>query len=191
MLNPQGPGGVRPCEDDCPIIHARFRGGARATEQLLREGTIRNVVIASAPAEGPHGRQVQVMRDETDLEGARRLRDAVLANITHEFRTPLSAQLASIELLLDQLPELGPDQVGDLVRSQHRGTLRLTQLIDNLLESVWLESGQGTVRRQEVALDEVVEQALQMTAPLIEQRGQEVILDLPYPLPTILGDPPA
>jgi len=191
VLNPQGPGGVRPCEDDCPIIHARFRGGARATEQLLRQGTIRNVVIASAPAEGPHGRQVQVMRDETDLEGARRLRDAVLANITHEFRTPLSAQLASIELLLDQLPELGPDQVGDLVRSQHRGTLRLTQLIDNLLESVWLESGQGTVRRQEVALDEVVEQALQMTAPLIEQRGQEVILDLPYPLPTILGDPPA
>jgi len=190
VLNPQGPGGVRPCEDDCPIIHARFRGGARATEQLLRQGTIRNVVIASAPAEGPHGRQVQVMRDETDLEGARRLRDAVLANITHEFRTPLSAQLASIELLLDQLPELEPDQVGDLVRSQHRGTLRLTQLIDNLLESVWLESGQGSVRRQEVALDEVLEQALQMTAPLIEQRGQEVILDLPYPLPAIRGDRP-
>jgi signal transduction histidine kinase len=190
VLNPQGPGGVRPCEDDCPIIHARFRGGARATEQLLRQGTIRTVVIASAPAEGPHGRQVQVMRDETDLEGARRLRDAVLANITHEFRTPLSAQLASIELLLDQLPELEPDQVGDLVRSQHRGTLRLTQLIDNLLESVWLESGQGSVRRQEVALDEVLEQALQMTAPLIEQRGQEVIVDLPYPLPAIRGDRP-
>jgi signal transduction histidine kinase len=63
-------------------------------------------------------------------------------------------------------------------------------LIDNLLESVWLDSGQGSVRRQEVALDEVLEQALQMTAPLIEQRGQEVILDLPYPLPAIRGDRP-
>ncbi|MDQ5852071.1 MAG: HAMP domain-containing protein, partial [Chloroflexota bacterium] len=31
VLRPQGPGGVRPCEEHCPIIHARFRGGARAT----------------------------------------------------------------------------------------------------------------------------------------------------------------
>jgi signal transduction histidine kinase len=189
VLDPQGPGGVRPCQDDCPIIHARFRGGARATEQLrLPGGAIRSVVIASAPAEG--GRQVQVMRDETDQEGARRLRDAVLANITHEFRTPLSAQLASIELLLDQLPDLQPDQVGELVRSLQRGTLRLTQLIDNLLESVRLESGRAGFRRQAVALDEVVEQALELTAPLIEQRGQEVVVDLPYPLPTVPGDGP-
>ena len=30
VLNPQGAGGVRPCEEQCPIVHARFRAGASA-----------------------------------------------------------------------------------------------------------------------------------------------------------------
>jgi PAS domain-containing protein len=104
VLHPQGPDGVRPCEEHCPILHARFRGSARATEHLLLNGQRRTVVITSAPA--TDDQQVQVLRDETETEAVRRVRDTVLANISHEFRTPLSAQLASIELLLDQLPTL-------------------------------------------------------------------------------------
>jgi signal transduction histidine kinase len=187
VLHPQGPGGVRPCEDRCPIVHARFRGGARATEHLLLgDGRRRTVVITSAPS--AEGRQVQVLRDETEVEAARRLRDAVLANISHEFKTPLSAQLASIELLLDQLPDLSTDQIGQLVLALQRGTLRLTQLIDNLLESARIEAGRDEIRRQQVALDEVVEDALELTRPLLEQRGQAVAVDLPFPLPLVAGD---
>ncbi|HLF28284.1 MAG TPA: ATP-binding protein [Anaerolineae bacterium] len=190
VLNPQGPDHVRPCEEHCPIVHSRFRDGARATEHLLlRTGQRRTVIIASAsPAEGRQ--QVQVIRDETEAEATRRLRDAVLANISHEFRTPLSAQLASIELLLDQLPDLTTDQIGNLVVSLQRGALRLTQLIDNLLESVRIEAGEYAVRRRTVLLDEVIEQALELTRPLLKQRDQEVSVDLPYPLPSIAGDAP-
>jgi len=148
-------------------------------------------VNSSPPAED---RQFQVLRDETDVEAARRQRDAVLANISHEFRTPLSAQLASIELLRDRLLLQDPDgldpQTRDLVLSLERGSLRLTQLIDNLLESVRIESGQDSIRSRPVALDEVVEEAVEMTAPLLAQRGQEVEIELPYPLPAVRGDAP-
>jgi len=189
VLNPQGPGGVRPCAEQCPIVHARFRDGAYATEHLLlRDGRRRTVVITSAPPSDDQ--QVQVLRDETELEATRRLRDAVLANVSHEFRTPLSAQLASIELLLDQLPTLTTDQIGQLILSLQRGTLRLTQLIDNLLESARIEAGRYTIRRRPVALDEVIEEALELTRPLLRQRNQEVIINLPFPLPPILGDAP-
>ncbi len=188
VLHPQSGDGVRPCETQCPIVHARFRGGARATEHLLLAGQRRTVVITSAPA--ANEQQVQVLRDETDIEAVRRVRDTVLANVSHEFRTPLSAQLASIELLLDQLPDLSVDQTGDLVRSLQRGTLRLTQLIDNLLESARLEAGHLTIRQRAVALDAVVEDALEMTRPLFDQRAQQVVVDLPYPLPSVCGDPP-
>ena len=85
---------------------------------------------------------MQVIRDETELEAVRRARDTVLANISHEFRTPLAAQLASIELLREGLDTMEPEQQRELVLSLERGTLRLTQLIDNLLESVRIESGQ-------------------------------------------------
>src|SRR5262245_15830663 len=187
VLRPQGPGGVRPCEEHCPIVHARFRGGARATEHLLLgDGRRRTVVITSAPAvDGP---QVQVLRDETEVEAARRLRDAILANISHEFKTPLSAQLASIELLLDQLPDLATEEIGQLVLALQRGTVRLTQLIDNLLESARIEAGHDALRAQRVALDEVVEDALELTRPLLDQREQAIEVELPYPLPPVPGD---
>ncbi len=192
VLNPRGVDGLRPCEESCPILHARFRGGASATETLqLRAGGARAVVIASSPP--TEERQFQVMRDETDVEAARRQRDAVLANISHEFRTPLSAQLASIELLRDRLlqsPGGLEGETRDLVLSLERGSLRLTQLIDNLLESVRIESGQGSIRSRPVALDEVIEEAVEMTAPLLAQRGQSIELDLPYPLPMVQGDAP-
>jgi signal transduction histidine kinase len=191
VLRPQGPNGVRPCDQDCPIVHARFRGGTSATEYLLRpDGTRRAVVITSAPPS--EDQQVQVMRDETEMEAARRLRDAVLANISHEFKTPLSAQLASIELLRDRLlQDRGADgEAADLVTSLERGSLRLAQLVDNLLESVRIESGQDGIRRRPVALDEVVEEAVELTRPLLAQRGQTIEVDLPYPLPPVEGDAP-
>lgn len=189
VLRPQGAGGIRPCEEHCPIVHARFRGSARATEQLLLlNGERRTVVITSAAS--ADGLQVQVLRDETEIEATRRLRDGILANISHEFRTPLSAQLASIELLLDQLPDLSTEQIGQLVHALQRGTVRLTQLIDNLLESTRIEAGQLTLRQQMVALDEIIEDALQLTGPLLIQKDQEFIVELPYPLPPIRGDAP-
>jgi signal transduction histidine kinase/HAMP domain-containing protein len=195
VLAPRGEGGVRPCEESCPIVHARFRRGARATEHLgLPRGESSVVLTASAPAAE---RQFVVLRDETDVESARRLRDAIVAQLSHEFRTPLTAQRASLELLAERLAERGLDGdaaetggIAELVRTLDRGGLRLLQLVDNLLESVRIEAGQGGIRRRPVALDAVVEEAVEQTAPLLAQRGQRLEVELPYPLPEIVGDAP-
>lgn len=188
VLRPRDADGSRPCEDRCPILDARFRGEARATEHLaLADGRRKTVVVTSARS--GESRQFQLLRDETEVEAARRTRDAIFANISHEFKTPLSAQLASIELLLDRLPELDSEEAAKLVVSLQRGTLRLTQLIDNLLESVRIESGQTAIRRLPVQLDAVAEEAVEWMRPLLDQRSQEVEVDLPHPLPPIQGDP--
>jgi signal transduction histidine kinase len=189
VLNPEPTGNTRPCEENCPILHARFRGEARATERLiLPDGRRRTVVVTSSMSGGD--RQFQLLRDETEIEAARRLRDAVLANISHEFKTPLAAQLASLELLVDRLPDLGPDETRTLIVSLQRGALRLTQLIDNLLESVRIEAGRVTLRRQSVRLDEIVEEAVEMVRPLADQRAQTIDVRLPHPLPAVKGDGP-
>jgi signal transduction histidine kinase len=199
VLRPEGASGTRPCEVSCPILDARFGRSARASEQLaLPDGRRRTVVVTSAaPARsgvsvggGAESRQFQVMRDETELEATRRLRDTVLANISHEFRTPLSAQIASIELLLDRLPDLSRAEVRRLLVSLERGANRLTHLIDNLLESVRIDSGRDSIRRQPVALDEVIEAAVAMTGYLMEQRGQRIEVALPHPVPIVSGDAP-
>src|SRR6202030_4178923 len=118
--------GRRPCDEDCPILQARTAGSAQLVERLQTSpGAARTTVIASSAM--VDGLQVQVIRDETELEAVRRARDTVLANISHEFRTPLAAQLASIELLLAGLEHMGAAQQKELVTSLERGTLRLPQ----------------------------------------------------------------
>jgi signal transduction histidine kinase len=197
VLDPVLVDGVRPCEERCPILEARFRGRVRATERLHgRRGLETTVVITSAPPDrGPPGDagesvQFQIVRDETEEEVVRRLRDAVIANVSHEFRTPLAAQLASIEMLRDRLQELGRAELDELLRSVERPALRLTRLIDNLLESLRIDSGRDTIRRRSVALDQIVEESVELTASLIQQKQQQLEIDLPWPLPPIAGDAP-
>ena len=164
--------GESPCEALCPILRARQQGSATAVEHARTGAGERRMVITSAqPVENL---QVQVIRDETELEAVRRARDTVLANVSHEFRTPLAAQLASIELLREGLHTRTPQQLEELVLSLERGTLRLTQLIDNLLESVRIESGQLDIRRQSIDLNDVIEDAVVTVEALLRQRGQRV-----------------
>ena len=186
VLKPRLEDGRRPCAFRCPIIAARAAGSATAVELLDAAGEARTTVITSAAQ--VDGLQVQVIRDETELEAVRRARDSVLANISHEFRTPLAAQLASIELLSAGLDTLPPLKLRELVASLERGTQRLTQLIDNLLESVRIESGQLAIRSQRVDLMEVVEDAQALVGSLLAQRGQVLALELPAQLPILDAD---
>jgi len=189
VLKPCKENGERPCERNCPILQAREGESARALEHLeFVEGQSRSAIITSAaPVDGL---QVQVIRDETDLEAVRRARDSVLANISHEFRTPLAAQLASIELLSEGLESMTNAQRRELVMSLERGTHRLTRLIDNLLESVRIESGQLAIRRQTLTLMELIEDARALLGTLFELRKQELEIAIPDALPAIDGDGP-
>jgi signal transduction histidine kinase len=176
VLHPHLPAAERPCERDCPIIAARQQGAARSAEQLrLADGSVRSAIVVSSGA--ADGRQVQLLRDETDLEAARRARDSVLGNISHEFRTPLAAQLASIEMLRAGLGNLSAEQQSELLSHVERGVLRLMRLIDNLLESVRIESGQLTIRHQQVDLDATVHEAVELLRPLLQQGNLHVAVD--------------
>jgi len=189
VLKPQLQDGERPCRTRCPILRAQIDGTARAVEHLVPiEGSPRTTVIASAAM--VEGLQVQVIRDETELEAVRRARDSVLANISHEFRTPLAAQLASIELLREGLHTLPADKRAELVLALERGALRLMRLIDNLLESVRIESGLLHIRRQSTPMPEVVAEAQKLVAPLLAQRRQTIAVAVPDSLPHVNGDAP-
>ncbi len=178
VLFPLQPAAERPCERDCPIVAARGAGVARCAERLrLADGSTRSTVIVSAA--GTDGRQVQLLRDETELEAVRRARDSVLGNISHEFRTPLAAQLAAIELLRDGLDHMDRGAQAELLANVERGVIRLMRLIDNLLESVRIESGQLSIRRQHVDIEAIVHEASELLGPLLTQRALRLESELP------------
>lgn len=198
VLRPCAEQGELPCDQRCPILEARFRGPVQVAERLAvapghaggepagQSAEERTVVLRSSPPSA--GIQVQVLRDETAFEAARRARDLVVADLAHELKTPLAAQAASLELLRDRLGESHPD-LSALATSAESGTLRLRRLIDNLLESIRIESGQLAIRRLAVELDEVLEEACEMTRPLLSQRQQTLDMRLPFPMPALRGDP--
>lgn len=132
---------------------------------------------------------VLVFRDATEEDAARRLRSYFLGNISHEFRTPLSALKASVELLLDSIGDLSKDETIELVKSLHFSVTGLQTLIDNLLESVSIEAGRFQIRKRPTDLDRIVREAGLVMQPLLERRRQTLETHLEAGLPQVEADP--
>jgi len=155
-------------------------------ERYAAATSLRPLIVRRQAASGE--RQLLVVREENAIEAARAMRDRILANLSHEFQTPLSAQMASIELLRDHLRGSNDAIAAQLADAQYRGSMRLSQLVDNLLDSVRIESGEMRLRRQPVDLAAVVREAVELITPLTDQREQRVLADL-QPGPSLIGDP--
>jgi signal transduction histidine kinase len=70
-----------------------------------------------------------------------RAKTAFFTNISHEFRTPLTLMLGSLEELLDKpVVELGRDNK-EIVDTTHRNAMRLLRLVNNLLDFSRIEAG--------------------------------------------------
>ncbi|MCL7452074.1 MAG: ATP-binding protein [Anaerolineae bacterium] len=158
----------------------------------LRDGHHAILAVTGArllpPARGD-ARVALVFRDVSEEEAVHRLLGHFLTNVAHEFRTPLSALAASVELLLDQASDLSPGELQELLTSLHLGVLGLQTLIDNLLESASIETGHFRVHPRPCSLDEIVAEAVGMMQPLLEKHGQSLVVELPAAIPMVKADP--
>jgi PAS domain S-box-containing protein len=130
-----------------------------------------------------------VFRDVSEEYAIHHLLGYFIANIAHEFRTPLSALAASIELLIDQAPDLNAAEVDELLKSLHLGVLSLQTLVDNLLESASIETGHFRVSPRPYDLDKIIEEAVRIMEPLLDKYEQKLTLEVPPKLPLVQADP--
>ena len=148
------------------------------------------LAVTSTCLEGiPPHKRVLVLRDITASQASHQMQTYFLANITHEFRTPLSALKASIELLLDSLGETPQAELERLLRSIHYSVAGLQTLIDNLLESASIESGHFRIKPKEARLDEVIGEAVHVMTPLLQRRKQGLQIEMDWSLPPFSLDP--
>ncbi|MBR9922368.1 MAG: response regulator [Bacteroidetes bacterium] len=80
----------------------------------------------------------QAEAEAQKLKEINELKSAFFANISHEFRTPLSLILSPVEQLIDQKSNQNPDRYLQMIR---RNGQRLLQLVNQLLDLSKLESG--------------------------------------------------
>ena len=86
-------------------------------------------------------------------------KDAFLSQISHELRTPMTSIRAFSEILMDGDGMEGTDRrkYSSII---HDETLRLTRLLDDLLDLSVLENGQVTLNARDASLGAVLDRAL-------------------------------
>jgi PAS domain S-box-containing protein len=135
----------------------------------------------------PNG-AVLLLRDLSEGEVETNLREVFLASISQEFRTPLAAINASVELLLEQLEELSLREIGGLLNSIHMSVFGLQMLIDNVLESMKIDAEHFKIHKRRSDLKDIVDEAVESISPLINRRGQVIEVDFDIPLRSVWID---
>jgi two-component system phosphate regulon sensor histidine kinase PhoR len=153
-------------------------GQQRRISVKLKNGQERLLSISKSklvPPEASSSNQALVIRDVSNEEYIHRLLGDFMANITHEFRTPLAALEASSELLLENVHSLSLNEIEELLVSLNLGIINLQTLIDNLIEAASIEAGRFKVSLQPVAFEDILSGALAVIQPLVEKYSLKLI----------------
>jgi two-component system, OmpR family, sensor histidine kinase KdpD len=115
-----------------------------------------------------------------------RVRNTLLASISHDFRTPLSSILGAATSLLDYGDKLQPDEKKDLLGQIKQETEGLDEMVRNLLAITRIDAGALELRRDWIDLREIIERLVNAT----RRRGarQDIEVRLPADLPLVRAD---
>jgi Na+/proline symporter/nitrogen-specific signal transduction histidine kinase len=126
--------------------------------------------------------QVQLSRTARQLGEANALltqlseqKDAFLSQISHELRTPMTSIRAFSEILAEG--DTAPEMVAKSGRIIHEEAIRLTRLLDDLLDLSVLEQGTVPLCLSQVALAGLIDRALAATDHIRPERAFTVVRD--------------
>jgi len=111
----------------------------------------------------------QLLGTQTELVQANRARTQFLANVSHEIRTPVAALIGFADLLLDaDLPAMQRDE---FVRAVARNGRHLLAMLNDLLDSAKLESGQMGVEIVPTRLADTLREVVALMRPIAASKG--------------------
>jgi signal transduction histidine kinase len=122
------------------------------------------------------------------LEQASRAKSEFLANMSHELRTPLNAILGFTEMILDDLyGEVPPELKEPLADIQTNGK-HLLRLINDVLDLSKIEAGRMELSLDDYAPEDVIETVRASLRSMAEEKGLELVTEVPSHLPDAYGD---
>lgn len=118
------------------------------------------------------------------------LKSSFVSNVSHEIKTPISLIRLAIETLeLNRVNS--PEERDRFLNIIARETMRLSQLVDNILDFARLEAGQKPFRFESVDVGGLVRETLDGFRLRLQDQGFAVSLDLPDSLPLVRAEPTA
>ncbi len=167
----------------------------QATEQLAERLRVVNEQLElRASALRDSVREADRQREHARL--ASKLKSELLANVSHELRSPLNSIIALSSVLLSEHQRTtagDPPKVTDEKRNQYYETLLsdgrlLDGLISNLLDLSRIEAGKAELEVAPISLVEVLKPTFAALRSLAEEAGLALQIDCSSSLPSVLAD---
>src|SRR5690606_26077706 len=111
-----------------------------------------------------------------------------VANVSHEFRTPLSMIIGLTDMAVESPDIYGaplPPALQQDLRIVHRNCMHLASMVNDVLDLSQAESGRLALRREWVDLGAEIANAVTIVQPLMDKKGLEMRVQKPASLPQV------
>lgn len=125
------------------------------------------------------------------VEDAGRAKEQFVANVSHEFRTPLNMIIGFADILTRSSDVYGVDLPVSLksdIAAIRRNSQHLSRLVDDVLDLSQVESGLMGLSREWISLSDIVDEATMIVRPLFASKGLYLETALRSDLPPVYCD---
>lgn len=185
-----------------PVIMMADKGDEEFATQAMREGAydyvirdkgfekglplvVHNALSAFRAAKERERLQKEIAAKNVELEAANRklkeldrIKSDFVANVAHEFRTPLTIIKGNIDLVTKGgLGEVSPEQA-DLLGSATKVANRLSRLVNDLLDISKIESGKMQLKKERININKIIEENLPTFDKMTKDKKQVLHTEL-------------
>jgi len=123
-----------------------------------------------------------------ELKSVEKLRRELIANVSHDLRTPLAITKGYIETLQIKKDDLSENEIDKYLNIVHNSIEKLSRLIDQLFEYSKLEARQIVPEKEPFALEDLVQDVFENYAQLADQKEIQLELKSDKNLPLVFAD---
>ena len=129
-----------------------------------------------------------IVKNIEEIKTMDNLRRDLVANVSHDLRTPLATIQGYIETILIKADSLSEDEKNKYIQTIYNSTERLKNLVSELFELSKLEARETKPNPEPFSLAELVQDIQQKNNVIAEQKNIELSVNFPYDLPLVYAD---
>ena len=164
--------------------------GERRVEAEIATGTLRQhffaATVAAVRGDDSLG-AVIVLHDVTELRKLERVRRDFVANVSHEFRTPLTAIQGFAETLISGAKD-DPEHSERFLQVILEHSRRLARLTEDLLELSKMDADRLELEIRRVNVSQLIESCVETTRHRADEKQLEIAIKPSEKLPDVAGD---
>jgi len=129
-----------------------------------------------------------IVKNIDEIKTMDNLRRDLVANVSHDLRTPLATIQGYLETILIKKDSLSEMEKENYLKTILNSTERLKTLVSELFELSKLEARETKPKLEPFSIGEIVQDIQQKNKVIAEKKNIDLIVDFPYNIPLVYAD---